>query len=388
MTSTPLNEQPARGPLKGVQVLDLSGIGPGPFATMMLADFGASVLSVRRPDALAFDPSAAMTRGKDVVRLNLAVPEGVAAVKRLAQTADVFVEGFRPGVMERRGLGPTELLAANPRLIYARLTGWGQTGPYARRAGHDINYLAISGALGHHCGGRPMPPPGLLGDLANGSYTMMIGVLLALHERNSTGRGQVIDAAIVDGAAYMLGAMFGERELGLWDGNPAHHMLLGAAPFYGTYECADGRWFALGSIEHKFYVSMLRVLGIEDVDSSPQAQMDTAQWPALSARIAGIFRTRTQAEWTALFEDADACGAPVLNENELAADPHLAERHTIQKNGAVLSAPPSPRLSGHPKLVESVAPRRSRPVQYVLGEAGFADEEIALLVERNVVADA
>jgi alpha-methylacyl-CoA racemase len=351
---------------------------------MMLADFGASVLSVRRPDVPAFDPSAAMSRGKDVVGLDIGLPEGVAAVRRLAATSDVFVEGFRPGVMERRGLGPADLLAANPRLIYARLTGWGQTGPYAQRAGHDINYLAISGALGHHGGGRPIPPPGLLGDLANGSYTMLIGVLLALHERNSTGRGQVIDAAIVDGAAYMLGAMFGERELGLWDGDPAHHMLLGAAPFYGTYECADGRWFSVGAIEQKFYASMLRLLGLDDVDCGAQAQMNTAQWPALSARIAGIFLTRPQADWTALFETAEACGAPVLQANELAADPHLAQRRTIQKNGAVLSAAPSPRLSEHPDLVTALAPRRSRPVQHVLGEAGFTKEDIALLVEGRV----
>ncbi len=366
-------------------MLDLSGLGPAPFATMMLADFGASVLSVRRPDALAFDPSAAMSRGKDVVGLDIGLPEGVAAVKRLAATADVFVEGFRPGVMERRGLGPTELLAANPRLIYARLTGWGQKGPYARRAGHDINYLAISGVLGHHGGGRPMPPPGLLGDLANGSYTMVIGVLMALHERNSTGSGQVIDASIVDGAAYMLGAMFGERELGLWDGDPAHHMLLGAAPFYGTYECSDGRWFSVGAIEQKFYMSMLGVLGITDVDSSAQAQMDTAQWPALSARIAAIFRTRPRAEWTELFAGVDSCGAPVLEANELASDPHLSQRQTIRRNGAVLSAAPSPRLSQHPDLVEALAPRQSRPVQQVLGEAGFSQDEVALLVEQKVV---
>lgn len=385
MTSLPSTKRPARGPLRGIHVLDLSGLGPVPFATMMLADFGASVLSVRRPDALALDPSAAMSRGKDVVGLDIGLPDGAAAVRRLAATADVFVEGFRPGVMERRGLGPTELLAANPRLIYARLTGWGQTGPYASRAGHDINYLAISGALGHHGGGRPIPPPGLLGDLANGSYTMLIGVLLALHERNNTGRGQVIDAAIVDGAAYMLGAMFGEREFGLWDGDPAHHMLLGAAPFYGTYECADGRWFSVGAIEQKFYASMLRVLGLVDVDCTVEAQMNPEQWPMLSARIAEIFLTRPQAEWTDLFADAEACGAPVLEAAGLASDPHLAQRRTIQEKGAVLSAAPSPRLSEHPDLVASLAPRRSRPVSQVLGEAGFSDEEVALLVERKVV---
>jgi alpha-methylacyl-CoA racemase len=300
---------PRRGPLKGIRVLDLSGLGPAPFATMMLADFGASVLGVRRPDPMPFDPSAAMSRGKDSIGVDLRSPDGARTVQRLAMSADVLVEGFRPGVMERRGLGPVELLAANPRLIYARLTGWGQTGPYAKRAGHDINYLAISGALGLHGEGRPIPPPGLLGDLANGSYTMVIGVLLALYERQTTGLGQVIDAAIVDGAAYMLTAMFGERALGFWDGDPEHHMLLGSAPFYGSYACADGRWFSVGAIEQKFYASMLHVLELEDVDSSADAQMDNAHWPELRARVAAAFLTRTQAEWTTLFENAEACGA-------------------------------------------------------------------------------
>jgi alpha-methylacyl-CoA racemase len=377
--------QQRRGPLHGIRVLDLSGPGPAPFATMLLADFGASVLSVRRPDEMRPDPTASMSRGKDRIGIDLRSPDGAHAVHRLAMNIDVLVEGFRPGVMERHGLGPADLLAANPRLIYARLTGWGQTGPYAKRAGHDINYLAISGALSLHGEGRPMPPAGLLGDLANGSYTMVIGVLLALYERQSTGRGQVIDAAIVDGAAYMLSAMFGERALGLWDGDPQHHVLLGAAPFYGTYECADGRWFAVGAIEPKFYAAMLQVLGIDDVETSSAAQMDCARWPALRARVAAAFGTRSQSEWTMLFADAEACGAPVLVSEELAADPHLAARRVVQATDATLRAAPAPRLSGHPDLVSEAAPRRAQSAQEVLSNAGFAGDEIESLIAREIV---
>jgi alpha-methylacyl-CoA racemase len=381
---TSLTPQP-RGPLHGIRVLDLSGPGPAPFATMMLADFGASVLSVGRPPAIASDQAVSMSRGKDRIGIDLRSPDGARAVHRLAMKTDVLIEGFRPGVMERHGLGPAQLMAGNPRLIYARLTGWGQSGPYAKRAGHDINYLAISGALSLHGEGRPMPPAGLLGDLANGSYTVVIGVLLALHELQSTGRGQVIDAAIVDGAAYMLSAMFGERAMGLWDGNPQHHVLLGAAPFYGTYECADGRWFAVGAIEPKFYAAMLRVLGIDDVEPSPAAQMDCARWPALRARVAAIFGTRSQAEWTILFADAEACGAPVLAADELAADPHLADRRTVRQAGGALRAAPAPRLSAHPDLVSEPAPRRARSAQDILRDAGFSEDEIEPLTARAIV---
>ncbi|MGH6614592.1 CaiB/BaiF CoA transferase family protein [Sphingomonas sp.] len=375
-----------RGPLAGVRVLDLSGLGPAPFATMMLADFGAQVLSVRRPDPLPFDPAAAMSRGKEAIGLDLRSPAGQATARRLAETVDVLVEGFRPGVMERLGLGPEPLMAANPGLIYARLTGWGQTGPYAARAGHDINYLAISGALKVIGEDRPTAPPGLLGDLANGSYTMMIGVLLAMVERQRTGRGQVIDAAIVDGASYMLGAMFGELELGLWDGDPAHSMLGGAAPFYGVYTCADGKWFSVGAIEQKFYAAMLHILGLDDVDASAAAQMDRSAWPALRERIAAAFRTRPQADWTGLFGAVDSCGAPVLEVGELAADPHNAARATVTADDrGVLTAAPAPRLSGHPTLVSEINPRGTRGADIILAEAGFTADEIAALIAQKAV---
>jgi alpha-methylacyl-CoA racemase len=375
-----------QGPLAGIRVLDLSGLGPAPFATMMLADYGADVLSVRRPDPLPFDPAAAVARGKDVIGLDLRKAEGQALARRLAAKADVLVEGFRPGVMERLGLGPEPLRAANPGLIYARLTGWGQDGPYAKRVGHDINYLAISGTLGVIGEERPVAPPAFLGDLANGSYPLVIGILLALFERHRTGRGQVVDAAIVDGAAYMLAPMFGELALDLWDGDPAHSMLIGAAPFYGVYRCADGRWFSVGAIEPKFYAAMLDLLGLDDVDRSIEAQLDRARWPALRARIAAVFAGRPQAEWTAAFAPIEACGAPVLGLDELMDDPHLAARRNIQRDETgTRTAAPAPRLSDHPDLVAALAPRRARPPADLLAEAGLAPEEIAPLIADGTV---
>jgi alpha-methylacyl-CoA racemase len=352
---------------------------------MMLADFGAKVISVRRPDPMAFDPAVAMSRGKDAIGLDLRSAGGQDVARRLAASADVLVEGFRPGVMERLGLGPERLMEANPRLIYARLTGWGQTGPYAQRVGHDINYLAISGALGVSGEGRPTAPPALLGDLANGSYPLMIGVLLALVERERSGVGQVVDAAIVDGAAYMLGPMFGELELGLWDGDPAHSLLVGAAPFYGVYQCADGRWFSVGAIEPKFYAEMLAVLDLADVDPSASAQLDRSRWPALRERIAAVFATRSQSEWTERFAMVDACGAPVLAVGELAANPHLADRGAVTEADGVLTAAPAPRLSAHPDLATHIAPRGARSVEEVLGEAGFGASEIESLAAAGAI---
>ena len=350
---------------------------------MMLADYGAKVISVRRPDPQAFDPAVAMSRGKDVIGLDLRSPGGQDVARRLAGSADVLVEGFRPGVMERLGLGPEPLMAASPRLIYARLTGWGQNGPYAQRAGHDINYLAISGALGVCGEDRPTAPPALLGDLANGSYPLVIGILLALVERGRTGLGQVIDAAIVDGASYMLAPMLGELELGLWDGDPDHSLLIGAAPFYGVYQCADERWFSVGAIEPKFYVGMLKVLGLTEVE--PSAQFERAGWPTLRARIAAVFATRPQSDWTARFAGVEACGAPVLSLSELTGDPHITSRRTVTEADGVLMAAPAPRLSAHAELTVDIARRAVRPAEAVLEEAGFTAAETAALAAAKVI---
>ncbi len=353
---------------------------------MMLADFGAEVLSVRRPDPLPFDPAVVMSRGKTAIGLDLRKSEGQMVARRLAKSSDVLVEGFRPGVMERLGLGPETLMADNPRLIYGRLTGWGQNGPYARRAGHDINYLAISGALNVIGEDRPTAPPGLLGDLASGSYPLVIGILLALFERARTGVGQVIDAAIVDGASYLLAPMFGELELGLWDGDPEHSLLGGRAPFYGVYRCSDAKWFSVGAIEQKFYAAMLEILGLDDVDPSIDAQMDRRQWPRMRERVAAAFLTRPRPEWTARFAAVDSCGAPVLTTEELAADAHISARQTVtaSETGA-LTAAPAPRLSAHPQLTTEIRPRHKQDATNALEEAGFSGEEIARLIEQEVI---
>ena len=364
-------------PLTGVRVLDFSALGPGPFASMMLADFGAEVLSIRRPGGLAIDPSLGMARGKDVIQLDLSRDEGRALAIRLAGRADVVLESFRPGVMERLGLGPEMLTAAHPGLVYARLTGWGQAGAYAQRAGHDINYLAISGALGVCGTDRPAAPPALLGDLANGSYLAVIGIVMALFERERTGLGRVVDAAIVDGASYMLTAMFAEHGLGFWSGDVREHLLSGNAPFYGTYECADGRWFAVGAIETKFYDAFLTVLGLEDVSRRFADQMDRTAWTALRGRIADRFKSRTRDAWTAAFDGHDACATPVLDLDELESDPHLKSRESIAKSGSSWASASAPRFGAAPSQGATSTAPRGRPLDAVLREYGLSEDEIA-----------
>jgi alpha-methylacyl-CoA racemase len=378
---------PAAKPLAGVRVLDFSALGPGPFASMMLADFGAEVLAVRRPGGLSIDPSAGMARGKDILQLDLSRDEARALAARLAKGVDVVLESSRPGVMERLGLGPEVLMSANPALIYARLTGWGQSGAYARRAGHDINYLAISGALGVCGAGKPAAPPALLGDLANGSYIAVIGIVMALFERNRTGLGRVVDAAIVDGAAYMLTALFAERGLGFWSGDISEHLLSGQAPFYGTYECADGRWFAVGAIETKFYDQFLAGLGLDDVPRGFAEQMDRAAWPALRARVAERFRNQPRDAWTAVFDSRDACATPVLDLDELADDPHMVSRGTVARSGASWASAAAPRLDGGPSQGAAPTGPRHRPFDIVLREHGLSDAEIAALIATGVLGD-
>ncbi len=352
---------------------------------MILADFGAEVLSVRRFGAAAFDPAEGMARGKAVMGINLRDPRGRDLVLNLVEHMDILLEGFRPGVMERLGLGPAETMARNRRLIYGRLTGWGQAGPYARRAGHDINYLAISGALGASGVDQPHAPPAFLGDLANGSYLMVMGLLMALLERTRTGLGQVVDAAIVDGASFMLTSLFGERVSGWWQGGRGTHMLSGAAPFYGTYRCADGRWFAVGAIEPQFYEAFLNALGLDDVDRSQQAQMDRRCWPELRERVAAIFRSRSSEEWTAVFADIDACGTPVLEIEDLPHDPHLSARGIISSDERRLHAAPAPRLSGHPALAQRHAERLRPNAFAVLDAAGIPADLIDELKAAGVL---
>ena len=366
------------GPLAGVRVLDFSALGPGPFASMMLADFGADVVSVQRPGMVTQGLSAWLGRGKTFVELDLRHPDDRATAVQLANGADVVVEGFRPGTMERLGLGPDDLMKDNGRLVYARLTGWGQYGPYARRAGHDVNFLAVSGVLSV-CGGEApaMPPPALLGDLSSGSLYMVCGILAALFERDRTGNGAVIDAAIVDGAAYLLTALLGEKESGMWSGRREEHILSGNAPFYTLYRCRDGKWFSVGAIEPKFYDGFLSVLGFDDVSRDISQQMDQSAWPALKARVAARFAEQDRSDWVRLFAEADACGAPLLELDELGSDPHLAERGTAVPEGKGFAVSPAPRLEHVSR--EQGAPRQFTAPADRLQRFGLSDALISKL---------
>ena len=370
------------GPLAGVRVLDLSGLAPGPLCSMLLADFGAEVVEVRRPAVHGPDPSHFVARNKSSIVIDLRHPDGPELIARMAEQADVLLEGNRPGVMERRGVGPDALLARNPRLIYTRLTGWGQDGSYADRAGHDINYLAISGALGATGTSSPVAPPGLLGDLASGSLLAAFGTIMALYDRERTGRGQVVDAAIVDGAALLMSIALGELNSGLWDGECGTHLLSGNAPFYGVYECADGRWISVGAIEPQFYGALLSALSLDGID--PKRQWDRARWGHLREDIASRFVAKPRDEWVTHFSTFDACVTPVLGINELHRDEHLAARGTVTHKDGRLAAASAPRLSGHPLPIALQEPRHD-PVD-ILGSFGVEAAEVATLVGDGAVA--
>jgi alpha-methylacyl-CoA racemase len=337
------------GPLAGLKVVELAGIGPGPHAAMILADLGADVVRVDRPSgALRLgspeiaDPTL---RGRRRVAANLKDPEGRETVLRLVEHADVLLEGFRPGVTERLGVGPAECHARNPKLVYARMTGWGQDGPMAQRAGHDINYISLTGtlhAIGRR-GERPVPPLNLVGDFGGGSMLLVVGVMSALWEAQRSGQGQVVDAAMVDGVSVLNQMFWGFLAQKIWIDEPDSNVLDGHAPFYDTYTCSDGKHVAVGAIEPQFYAAMLAGLGLADADLP--GQMDRERWPDLRARLTATFATRTRDEWAAIFADTDACVTPVLAFGEAAAHPHLAARETIVERDGVPQAAPAPRFS-------------------------------------------
>ncbi|MFC4496092.1 CaiB/BaiF CoA transferase family protein [Streptomyces ovatisporus] len=339
------------GPLRGVRVVELAGIGPGPFAAMVLADLGADVVRVERPGGavLGIDPRSDVTnRNKRSVTVDLKSEDGVAAVLDLVSRADVLIEGNRPGVAERLGVGPEACLARNPRLVYGRMTGWGQDGPLAQRAGHDIGYIALTGVLGMTgpAGGPPYAAANLLGDYAGGSLYLVIGVLAALqHARAEGGEGQVVDAAIVDGTSHLSAMIHGMMAAGAWQDRRGSNLLDGGAPFYGTYETADGGFMAVGALEPQFYGEFVRLLGIED-DVPDRA--DPGAWGELRAAVATRFKERTRQEWTAVFEGSDACVAPVLSLREAPAHPHLAARGTFVEYGGITQPAPAPRFSATP----------------------------------------
>ncbi|MFD0357036.1 CaiB/BaiF CoA transferase family protein [Streptomyces sp. NPDC127110] len=344
------------GPLAGVRVVELAGIGPGPFAAMLLADLGADVVRVDRPGGggLAIDPAHDVTnRNKRSVLVDLKSAEGSALVLDLVERADVLIEGFRPGVAERLGVGPDDCLARNPKLVYGRMTGWGQEGPLAHTAGHDIAYIAVTGALGMigNPGEPPAVPANLVGDYAGGSLYLVIGILAALHHaRGPEGAGQVVDAAIVDGTAHLTAMIHGMVAAGGWQDRRGANLLDGGCPFYGTYETSDGQYMAVGALEQQFYDTFTELLGI--ADRAP-ARKDLARWGELREAVAARFKSRTRAEWTAVFEGTDACVAPVLSLREAPHHPHLAARATFTEFGGTLQPAPAPRFSETPTRVAS-----------------------------------
>ncbi len=365
------------GPLSGIRVIEFAGIGPGPFCAMVLADMGAEVVRLDRPDGPPMDRRDPILRGRQSVTLDLKAPGAVEAALRLLEGADALIEGFRPGVMERLGLGPEVVLGRNPRLAYGRMTGWGQEGPLAQAAGHDMNYIALTGAL--HAmgrkGERPAPPLNLVGDYGGGGMLLAVGLLAAILSARSTGKGQVVDAAMTDGAALLMAPIYGMMARGRWQAERESNMLDGAAPWYDTYTCADGGFVAVGPIEPQFFALMLEKLGIDAAEHKDR--MQPAAWPALKARLTEVFASQPRDHWAALFDGSDACVAPVLSMAEAPVHPHNVARQTFIERDGVLQSAPAPRFSATPGEAALPPPTRGEHTRDVLGALGFSAAEIA-----------
>ena len=368
------------GPLAGLRVIEIAGIGPGPFCCTMLADLGAEVLRIDRPEGPAGGhPADVMGRGRRSLALDLKAPASIAAVLRLVERTDVLVEGFRPGVMERLGLGPEACHARNPRLVYGRMTGWGQDGPLAQVAGHDITYIALTGALWSmgRAGERPVPPLNLVGDFGGGGMLLAFGIMAALFEANRSGRGQVVDAAMTDGSAMLMSPFFGLHAQGRWKNARESNRLDGACPFYDTYECADGKYVAVGALEPQFFALLLKGLGLDPARFADRD--DQARWPAIKAEFAAIFRSRPRDHWAAVFDGTDACVAPVLDLEEAPRHPHNAARGTFFARGGGMQPAPSPRFSRTPSDTPAPAPARGAGGDAALVDWGLTAAEIAAL---------
>jgi alpha-methylacyl-CoA racemase len=379
------------GPLEGVRVVEIAGLGPAPFAAMMLADMGADIVVVDRADLVAgavaeLARGTVYARGRRSVAVDLKHPDGVEAVLRLADQADVLIEGFRPGVAERLGFGPEVVRTRNPRLIYGRMTGWGQTGPLASRAGHDINYISLAGPLAHigRAGQLPTPPLNLLGDFGGGGLLLAFGIACALAERARSGEGQVIDAAMVDGAAILSAPIAAAFALGFFHNERGTNWLDSGAPYYDVYECADGELLSVGAIEPKFYANLLEGLGLAG-DDLPD-QNDAAAWPALKARFAAIFATKSRDEWVAVFADDDNCVTPVLRFGDVIHDEHLRARGTYVEIDGVLQPTPQPRFDRTPATLGRPPAAPGEHTDEVLGEWGFTADEIATLRSARAIA--
>jgi alpha-methylacyl-CoA racemase len=384
----------AHGPLAGIRVVEVAGIGPAPLGCMVLADLGAEVVRVDRSSGpgLSLVPyrKDILARGRRSVAVDLKAPRGPDVVRRLADRADVFVEAFRPGVAERLGIGPDDLLARNPRLVYARMTGWGQDGPLAQRAGHDIDYASIVGAIGAigEPGRKPVAPLNLVADFGGGSMFLVTGVLAALLERTTSGKGQVVDVAMVDGVSTLLAMLHSHRAAGSWQDKRGSNLLDGGAPFYDTYECADGEWIAVGAIERQFFAELVRVLGESTPGLSEQlpGQHDVVRWPEMRALFERTFATRTRDEWATLFDGVDACVAPVLSAGEAPSHPHVAARETLVDIDGLVQPAPGPRFSRTPGAIARPPRLPGEDSRETLLDWGFDADEIEKLFADAVIA--
>ena len=379
-----------QGPLSRYRVIEIAGIGPGPFSAMMLADMGAEVIRVDRAQSVAGrDPAQpsrdVLNRGRRSVGVDLKHPDGVETVLKLVEQADALVEGFRPGVAERLGIGPEVCLARNPRLVYGRMTGWGQDGTYAAMSGHDINYIALSGSLSAfgRKGDAPVPPLNLVGDFGGGGMLMAFGIVCGLLEAQRSGEGQVVDAAMVDGSALLATFIYGMRALGAWQDERGTNILDTGAWFYEVYETADGEYVSFGSLEPQFFAELIRLTGLAD-EGLPE-QMDRTTWPAMKDRLAAVIKTKTRDEWCQLMEGTDVCFAPVLGMAEAPSHPHNRHRGTFVDVAGVAQPAPAPRFSRTPGAIAMPPPHAGQHTIEVLGDWGFGEADVAKLLETGAI---
>jgi alpha-methylacyl-CoA racemase len=380
------------GPLSGVRIIELAGIGPAPFGSMLLADMGADVLRIDRASSVRPGPFSRpnadiLNRGRRSIGIDLKHPEGVDAVLALVESADALIEGFRPGVMERLGLGPEVCLERNRRLVYGRMTGWGQDGPYADSAGHDINYISLGGVLAHlgRAGQPPTPPINLIGDFGGGGMFLAFGVACALFESGRSGEGQVIDAAMIDGSALLMTMIHMFRSIGIWSNERGSNQLDTGTHFYDVYQCSDGTYVSIGAIEPQFYAALLRLTGLEG-DAGFANQMDPDGWPALKERLAVIFRTKTRDEWCRIMEGQDVCFAPVLTMDEAPSHPHNVHRGTFTEVAGVVQPAPGPRFSRTPGSIRRPPPHPGEHTDEALADWGLDPDRIAKLRAANAIA--
>jgi alpha-methylacyl-CoA racemase len=374
-----------QGPLRELRVVELAGLGPAPFGAMLLADLGAEVVRIDRPGGNPLDAFAgAVARGRPSVALDLKHPGAAEVVLRLVDRADALIEGFRPGVMERLGLGPEPCLARNERLVYGRMTGWGQDGPLAPSPGHDLNYVALSGALAAigRRGELPVPPLNLVGDFGGGGTLLALGIVSAVLEARTSGRGQVVDAAMTDGSALLMTMTYGARNAGLWSTERGTNLLDGGAPFYDVYATSDGHAVAIACLEPAFYAELLRLLGLEDAGLGDQ--LDTARWPALRVAIAEALAQRTRADWEAVFAGSEVCFAPVLDVDEAPGHPHNRERRTFYETDGGVLPMPAPRFGRTPAAVPGPSSAAGADTERALAAWGFTDGEIGALLADGV----